>query len=190
MNDMMIMSGPFERFANERDRARKDAQERRIDRTASVRRETIDGVIDQRERDATFKVLARGRGLIERWRFEDAYVDEYLVAFRDRARRARTRRAIHRLARAIREDGAQPVLVISPVLESWDRYHWAPIHAFVERAGAESGFTVLDPLEAWQGDHDPEELRIGGDNLHYSAHGHAVLGAAIAAAIEGRGGGE
>ncbi len=183
MNDMMIMSGPFERYANEADRAQKDAQEALIEREAPVRRETLDGVLAEREREASIKVLARALGLCARWRFEDEYVDEYLVMFRQRDRRARTRQAIGRRGRAIREDGARPVLIISPVLESWDRYHWTRIHDFVRRAGEDAGFTVVDPLSSWQRDHSPEELRIG-DNLHYSENGLRVLASTIASALE------
>lgn len=183
MNDLMIMSGPFERYANEAERADKDAQEALMEREAPVRRETIDGVMEAREREATFKVLARAMGLFARWRFDASYVDEYLVAFRDRERRARARRAILRLGRAARADGARPVLVISPVLESWERYHWEPLHDFVRAAGEEAGFTVVDPLDAWRASHDAAELRIGGDNLHYDRSGHRVLARAVADAV-------
>lgn len=184
MNDMMIMSGPFERYANDEEHARKRAQERLIDREAPVRRETIDGVLAERERDAPIKVLARALGLFERWRFDSSYTDEYLVMFRQRDRRARTRRALSRLGRAIRADHGRPVLVISPVLESWDDYHWAAIHRFVRDAGEHAGFDVVDPLDEWRECHDPEELRIGGDNLHYSPNGLRILGDTIARAIE------
>ncbi len=184
MNDLMIMSGPFERYANDEERARKDAQEARMTREAPVRRETIDAVLERREREASVKVLARALGLWTRWRFDAEYVDEYLVAFRDREQRARVRRALSRLGRAARRDGATSVLVISPVLESWDDYHWRPIHAFVRDAGEDAGFTVVDPLDAWRGEHDPSDLRISGDNLHYDPSGLRVLAGAIAAAVE------
>lgn len=183
MNDVMIMSGPFERFANAQDRARKDAQEAEIERVAPVRRETIDGVLEARERDAGVKVLARALGLFARWRFDDAYVDEYLVMFRDRARRARVRRALSALGSAIREDGALPLLVISPVLEAWDQYHWSAMHAFVREAGEDAGFTLVDPLDSWRALHDPEALRVSGDNLHYDGSGNRALGRTIAEAV-------
>lgn len=183
MNDMMIMSGPFERFANEADRARKDAQEAMVAREAPVRRETIDSVLEERERDAPVKVVARALGLFEHWRFASRYTDEYLVSFRDRARRRATRAALHRLGRAIRREGAAPVLVISPVLESWDDYHWRPIHRFVESAGEAAGFTVIDPLDEWRRAHSPSELRISGDNLHYDGGGLELLGRTVADAV-------
>jgi hypothetical protein len=183
MNDLMIMSGPFERYANDEERARKDAQEALIEREAPVRRETIDGVLAERAREASIKVLARALGLFARWRFDDEYVDEYLVMFRQTEHRLATRRALRRLGRAIGDDGARPILVISPVLESWDRYHWGRIHAFVREAGEEAGFTVVDPLSRWRDEHSPEELRIGGDNLHYSPNGLRVLAQTIAGAL-------
>lgn len=186
MNDLMIMSGPFERYATDAERRGKDAQEALMEREAPVRRETIDGVLETRERDATFKVLARALGLWTRWRFDADYVDEYLVAFRDRERRTRTQRALSRLGRAAREDGARATLVISPVLESWHDYHWRSIHGFVREAAEDAGFTVIDPLDQWREEHDPEELRISGDNLHYDRSGHRVLAGTIAAAMEAR----
>jgi lysophospholipase L1-like esterase len=182
MNDMMIMSGPFERYANRSDRRRKTAQERWIEREAPVRRETIDRVIEDRERDASIKVLARAFGLIERWRFAHDYTDEYLVAFADRERRSNTARAIARLGRAIAADGARPILIVSPVLEAWDDYHWGRVHDFVRRHGERAGFTVIDPIATWR--EDPEALRVSGDNLHYGGYGHQVLAREIAAAIE------
>lgn len=183
MNDVMIMSGPFERYANPADRARKDAQEAHIERVAAVRRETIDGVLEEREREAPIKVLARALGLVERWRFDDAYVDEYLVMFRERDRRTRVRRALNALASDILADGAKPLLLISPVLEAWDDYHWGAIHEWVRETAEDAGFTVIDPLDAWRAAHDPEELRISGDNLHYDGSGNRVLGRTIADAV-------
>lgn len=179
MNDLMVMSGPFERFANERDRARKTAQERMIARAAPMRRETIDAVLEEREREASVKVLARAMGTWTRWR--TPYVDEYLISFRDRARRARTERAIAALGRAIAADDARGVFVISPVLESWDDYPWQPIHAWARRHATAAGFTVVDPIERWRDTQDPADMRI--DNLHYDPSGNALLAAAIARAI-------
>lgn len=184
MNDIMIMSGPFEHFATGADRARKDAQDAFLEREAPVRRETIDWVIEERERDATFRVLARALGVWERARFEDDYVDEYLLFAREEDRLARVRAALARLGGAIRADGAIPILAISPVLEAWDRYRWSALHAFVREAGESAGFRVLDPIEAWRESEDPEVLRIGGDNLHYGRRGNRIFGRTIARAIE------
>jgi lysophospholipase L1-like esterase len=183
MNDLLIMSGPFEHFANAEERRRKDAQWDFLNRAAPVRRETLERVLEEDEERARIRVLARARTLYLRWRFDEEYVDEYLASHADRDRRRRAQRALARLGREIRAHGATPVLVISPVLESWDRYHWEPIHRFVRRAGQQAGFRVLDPLEAWRNEHDPADLRVSGDNLHYDAEGHRVPGRAIAAAV-------
>lgn len=184
MNDMMIMSGPFERYATGADRARKDAQDALFEREAPVRRETIDWVLEQDERAATFRVLARAIGIWERARFADHYVDEYLLVGRDAERRERVRASLARLGSAIREDGALPMLAISPVLESWERYRWTELHAFVRGAAEDAGFRVLDPIENWRASEHPEVLRIGGDNLHYGRRGNAIFGRTIARAIE------
>lgn len=183
MNDMLIMSGPFERFATGADRAEKDAQDAFFEREAPVRRETIDDVVSRRERDATFRLLARALGVWERWRFADHYVDEYLIVADDQARRERTRAALSRLGAAIRADGAVPVLLVSPVLEEWEHYRWSALHDFVRDAGEDAGFRVHDPLDAWRREHDASELRMGSDNLHYGQTGSRIFGAVIADAV-------
>lgn len=183
MNDMMIMSGPFERYATDEERAQKDAQEALMAREAPVRRETIDAVLEERERNASLRIVARALGIWERWRFDRSYTDEYLVAFRDPPRRARTRAALQRLGAALRADHARGVLVISPVLEAWDDYHWHAIHDFVRQEAEAAGFIVVDPLESWRGAHTPDEMRVGGDNLHYDESGARVMGSVIADAV-------
>lgn len=183
MNDLMIMSGPFERYATGEDRARKDAQDLFFEREAPVRRETIDDVIGRRERESSIRILARAWGVWERWRFEDEYVDEYLILGEDEARRERTQRALARLGSAIREDGATPILFVSPILESWDRYRWDHLHTFVREAGEAAGFVVHDPLALWCAEHDAETMRIGSDNLHYGRRGNRIFGEAIAGAV-------
>lgn len=183
MNDLMIMSGPFERFASPADRARKDAQEATIEREAPLRRETLDGELDRRERESSVRLLARALGIWERRSFDASYVDEYLVVARDEARWRRAGRALERLGRAIRDDGARAVFVISPVLESWERYRWSELHARVGATAEAAGFVVVDPIEEWRGVHDPVELRSPGDNLHYGRAGNRVLGETIATAV-------
>jgi lysophospholipase L1-like esterase len=183
MNDMAIMSGPFERFATGADRAAKDAQDAFFEREAPVRRETIDDVIARRERDATFRLLARALGVWERWRFADHYVDEYLIVADDPERRARTSAALSRLGAAIRADGAVPVLFVSPVLEEWDAYRGSGLHDFVRGAGEEAGFRVHDPLETFRSSHAASELRMGSDNLHYGRTGSRIFGGVIADAV-------
>ncbi len=187
MNDMMIMSGPFERFATEEERAQKDRQEAMVARVAPVRRETLDDVLARREDEAPSRLLARAFGLYERWRFDDRYVDEYLVAFDDAPSRARSDAAIAQLGAAIAADGARGVFVISPVLERWDDYRWGAIRDHVRARAAEAGLEVVDPLEAWRGSRSPGDLRISGDNLHYASGGSEAMAEVIAGALEGEG---
>lgn len=183
MNDMQIMSGPFERYASGADRAEKDAQDAMFERVAPVRRETIDDVIARRERDATFRLLARALGIWERWRFEDHYVDEILIAFDDEARRTRVRDALERLGAAIRADGATPVLFVSPVLDDWEHYRWSRVADFVRGAAEHAGFAVHDPLDAYRREHVASELRSGSDDLHYGRTGSRIFAGLIAEAV-------
>lgn len=183
LNDLFIASGPYGRFATEEEAAQKDAQDRFFDRVARVRRETLDSVARAEESDATFTIFARLRAIVRRATFDDNYVDEYTIASADEASLTRMRAGLGRLGRAIRDDGATPVLVISPMLEAWDRYPWAPLHEVVREAGEAAGFSVHDPLDAWRGSERPEDLRSPGDNLHYSARGNRVLARFVADAV-------
>ncbi|MCA9604292.1 MAG: SGNH/GDSL hydrolase family protein [Myxococcales bacterium] len=183
LNDLFMASGPWGRFATDEERTLKDAQDAMFDRVARVRRETIDGVAQTEESEATFKIFARIRALLRRATFDDHYVDEYLIAFDDAARRERMRTAIERLGRAVDADGATAVLVISPMLEDWGRYRWSAIHGFVREAGEAVGFTVVDPLDGWRGHVRPEDLRSPGDALHYGPAGNRALADVVAQAI-------
>jgi lysophospholipase L1-like esterase len=183
MNDMMIMSGPFEHWSTPHEQERKRAQERYLERVAPVRRETIDSVLADRERGSTLRLLSRALGIFERWQFDRHYDDEYLAVARDAERVASMRRAFERFGAAVRADGAQGIVVISPVLEAWDDYHWRAIHTEVSRAARQSHLRIIDPLDRWRADHRPEDLRISGDNLHYGEHGNEVLAGEIADAV-------
>lgn len=183
MNDLMIMSGPYGRFATDEEEAIKDAQDAMFASRAPVRRETLDDVIDRRERESSFRLLARALGMWERFRFESAYVDEYLLLAEDEARWERFAAALQRLGDAVRADGATPILVISPVLERWDDYRWTMLHARVHAAAEAAGFSVSDPLDDWRAEHDVERLRMGSDNLHYGRTGARVMGETIADAV-------
>lgn len=183
MNDLLIMSGPYGRFADGDELAIKDAQDAMFARVAPVRRETIDELNDRSEREASWRLLARLRGVWDRWRLESSYVDEYLIVADDPARRARLMAALDRMGSAIRSDGAIPVLVISPVLERWDDYRWRGLHRIVADAGERARFAVRDPLDELRADHDADELRSGSDNLHYGRTGSRIFGARIADAV-------
>lgn len=183
MNDLMIMSGPYGRFASPDALALKDAQDAMFAERAPVRRETIDDVTDRREREASFRLLARALGLWDRWRLETAYVDEYLILAEDPSRIARMREAVVRFGDAVRADGAAPIVVISPVLERWDDYRWDALHAAVREAGEAANVAVIDPLDAFRSVHTADELRMGSDNLHYGRTGSRVMGEVIADAV-------
>lgn len=185
MNDFFVMSGPFERLAEGAQRARKDAQDAFFEEVAPIRRETIDGVAEQAERDATFRLLARAQGQFVRWRFESNYTDEYLVAFSEPAMRERVQTSIARLGASIHADGARAILVVSPILERWDDYRWSALSEFVASDATRAGFEVVEPLDAWREEGiDPEELRMGRDNLHYGRRGNRRLARIIADHIQ------
>jgi hypothetical protein len=74
-------------------------------------------------------------------------------------------------------------LVVSPVLEAWERYPWAPVHAQVAAWARAAGFLVHDPLPEWRRTDRPEALRLPGDPLHYGPTGNERLGRFIAAAL-------
>ena len=186
MNDLFIMSGPFERHAVGAQRARKDAQDLFFERVAPVRRETIDAVAEQAEREATFRLLARAQGQWVRFRFESNYTDEYLVAFEEAPMRVHVEEGIAQLGARIQADGARAILVVSPILERWEDYRWSALHAWVDGEATRAGFEVIEPLDAWREEGvDPEELRMGRDNLHYGRRGNRRLAQVIADHIEG-----
>lgn len=183
MNDMMIMSGPYNRYADETERRRKEAQDEMFGRVAPVRRETIDEVNRRDEASSTFKLFAKARTLWRRAALASSYVDEYTVAAADAERVATLERALERLSSAIEADRARGVLVISPVLESWDRYHWSATHETLSELGEAAGFIVVDPIERWRTSHDSRRLRFPGDNLHYNPRGNALLADVVAEQI-------
>lgn len=180
MNDMLTMSGPFEEWATEAEHARKDDQERYLDRVAPIRRETIDAIVARHEEQAILRIAARAWGIVERWSFDRNYDDQYLVMARSEERRRPSLEAIGRLGAA---GPAKRLFVISPVLESFRDYHWRPIHDLVREAAERAGFVVLDPLDAWRGVHDESDMRVSGDNLHYDESGNRIFGSEIAEAI-------
>lgn len=189
MNDAMLMSGPYNRFATPEEAARKDAQDALWDRLAPVRAETLDAVAEREESSARFTLLAHLRWRLRASLYESApaYQDEYLLSHAQPDRAARVRSALARLGADLREDGARGLLVLSPVLRSWPRYHWSALHAQVARWAREAGLLVADPWPEWQRSERAERLRLPGDSLHYGPRGNAVFGGFIARALRSRG---
>lgn len=175
LNDVLIMSGPYNAWATPGDELRKDAQTAWLDRVAPLRAETLDAVAERDARDAWWKSLARLRALLRERTYEHSsdYTDELLVAYAEHPRVTRMRESLRRLADAIHADGARAHLVISPVLRAWDTYHWDTIHALVATSARDAGFTVHDPRGEWRGVARAEDLRI--DSLHFGEHGTQVL---------------
>lgn len=185
LNDVLIMSGPYNAWGTPADARRKDAQDAWLDRAAPLRAETLDAVAEREARDAWWKSFARLRALLRSATFERSarYTDELLLAYADEARVATMRASLRALGAAIRADGASAHLVISPVLRSWQSidgptYHWNAVHALVARSAREAGFTVHDPLAQWRSEHRAEDLRI--DSLHFGDHGTRVLAKYVA----------
>lgn len=185
LNDVLIMSGPYNAWADEHDAARKRDQDALLERLAPVRAETVEHVMSKREEQALFTLLARARTRVRTATYHSSrgYTDELLVMYDQPEAWGRVEGALRGLGAAIQADGARPWLAISPVLREWERYRWSDIHDRVAGVAAEAGFTVIDPLPRWRGQRAPEELRFYGDSLHYSADGNRALAEVIAEAM-------
>jgi lysophospholipase L1-like esterase len=183
LNDVLIMSGPYNAWGAPADARRKDAQDAWLERAAPLRAETLDAVAEREGRDAWWKSFARLRALLRGATYERSarYTDELLLAYADAPRVAKMRASLRRLGAAIRADGASAQLVISPVLRTWDTYHWDAIHALVGRAAREAGFVVHDPLPEWRDTQRAEDLRL--DSLHFGERGTRVLARYVAARL-------
>jgi len=183
LNDVLIMSGPYNAWATPDDAQRKDAQTAWLDRVAALRAETLDAITERDARDAAWKSLARLRALLRERTYElsSDYTDELLVAYADVPRVTRMRDSLRRLAAAIHADGARAHLVIAPVLRAWDTYHWDAIHALVAASARDAGFSVHDPRSEWRGVERAEDLRI--DSLHFGEHGTQLLAKYLAARL-------
>ena len=186
LNDAMIVSGPYGRFATAEEKARKDAQDALWDRLAPVRAETLDTRAAEDERAATFRLLSRARWWLRARTYEQSsdYTDEMLLSHADPERAERGQRALAALGAMLRSDGVQAHLFISPVLRSWGRYPWRRVHEQIAAYGRAAGFTVHDPLDAWLRAERPEALRILDDPVHYGPHGNDRFGRFIAARLQ------
>ncbi len=185
INDVMIMSGPFNRYATPEEMRRKDEQDAFFDRVAPVRAETLEGLGQREEEGASLRWVARARSAwrVQRHQRSADYRDEYTVMYALPDRVARVAEGLRALGDAVRADGATGHLVISPVLRDWSHYHWQAAHALVAAAGRAAGFTVHDPLDEWRASTRPEALRLPGDALHYRGDGNRVLGRYVARVV-------
>ncbi len=186
LNDAMIMSGPYNRYATPEEARRKDAQDAWFDRVAPVRAETLEAIGRRDESAATLHLIARARAVLRAATYARSavYTDEYLLSYGRPEAQARLRESLRAIAAAAAVDGVRTHLVISPVLRSWERYHWGAVHARVAAEGRAAGFMVHDPLPVWRARGvRAEDLRLPGDSLHYGPSGSAVLGRYIAAAL-------
>ncbi len=185
LNDLFVQSGPFQIHADAEARAAWAAERAAFDRQAPLRNETVNQLWWEERRGDGLQVAAALRHSL-RWHrlftMPGGYIDEVLLAARDPARIARLHSDLLALGQAIRDDGAQPVLVISPGLYWWHRYQWTEVHDAVRQGAEAAGFRVVEPLEAWRGE-DPTPFRFPGDNLHYTEHGTERLAAVIATAL-------
>ena len=183
LNDVMIASGPFNKWATPDELRAKDDQDALVEKLAPVREETLEELSRREEEHATFRLFARARTIwrVRRYERDPAYTDEYLLMYGQKDRFDRMTGALARLADDVRKDGAAAHLVISPMLRSWNIYHWSAIHDRVADAARASGFVVHDPLEALRAAHRETDVRI--DSLHYNAAGTATLASFIARSV-------
>ena len=180
LNDVMIMSGPFNRYATVAEARLKDEQDRYLEGVAPIRAETLDRTAREDERASAWKSLSRLRAMFQGWFYAASadYTDEYLIMYGRPDRVRRMERALAELGASIRATGAAAHLVVSPILRGWDNYRWRAIHAQVAAVGVAMGFVVHDPITDWMAEEDPE--RMGWDSLHYSRYGNTVLARSIA----------
>ncbi len=186
MNDVMIMSGPYNRFATPDEAARKDAQDLLLDRLAPVRAETLDDVATRAVEASSFHLFERTRWTLRRALYDRSrdYRDEYTVLFAEPVHRAHLAAAIAQLGHAVATSHARAHFVISPVLRDFAHYHYRDIHDWVAARARDAGFVVHDPLERFVASESANALRLPGDSLHYNEHGQRTFGAFIANAIE------
>ncbi|MCB9745002.1 MAG: hypothetical protein H6740_20590 [Alphaproteobacteria bacterium] len=177
LNDLLTMSGPFQVYADEGQRAAYAEERAWLEAAAPLRNESVSRLWFEARRGEGSQLLA---ALAHAWRWHrlftlpGGYIDELLLSAREPARVARMRGAMSQLGADLEADGVQGVLLISPALYWWHDYKWGELHALAREAGEAAGFVVLDPITAWAGE-DPTALRFPGDNLHYTPEGVARL---------------
>jgi lysophospholipase L1-like esterase len=185
LNDAMIVSGPYHRFATPEELEREKAQAALWDRLARQRAETLDVLAAEDERAATFRLLSHAWWWWKARRYDESpgYTDEILLSHAQPESKARVRDALVSLAAAIRADGARAHLFISPVLRAWDAYRWGEVHAQVAAWAGAAGFSVHDPLPEWKRTEHAGALQLPGDPLHYGPLGNERFGRYIAARV-------
>ncbi|CAN5582015.1 hypothetical protein BH09MYX1_BH09MYX1_48210 [soil metagenome] len=183
LNDVFIASGPFNKWATPHELRVKEDQEALADALAPVREETIENLSQHEEEHATFHLFARARTVwrVRRYEHDPAYTDNYLLLYGQKDLFAKTSNALAQLAADLREDGATPHLVISPIIRSWSAYHWSGIHEQVADAARAAGFAVHDPFETLRASYSEQQVRV--DSLHFNAAGTTALAAFIASKV-------
>ena len=186
LNDVFIASGPFNKWATPEEARAKDDQDALVEKLAPVREETIEDLSRREEEHAALRLFARARTVwrVRRYEHDPAYTDEYLLLYAQKDEFDRMSGALARLATDAKADGAKAHLVVSPILRSWDGYHWTSIHDRVAGAARAAGFVVLDPLASLRASHRERDIRT--DSLHYNASGTSALAAIIARDLEKR----
>lgn len=183
MNDVFIASGPFNKWATPAELRAKDEQDALVEKLAPVREETIEDLSRREEEHAFSRLFARARTIwrVRRYEQDPAYTDEYLLLYGQKDEFDRMSAALGRLAADVREDGAAAHLVLSPMLRSWDHYHWSGLEERVAESARAAGFVVHDPLATLRATHRERDVRL--DSLHYNATGTEAIAAFIARSL-------
>ncbi len=186
LNDAFIASGPFNQWATPEELRAKADQDALVEQLAPVREETIEDRSRREEEHAVSRLFARARTVwrVGRYEQDPAYTDEYVLLYGQKKNFDRMSGALARLAGDILGDGAAAHLVISPILRSWDHYHWSGIHDRVAEDARTAGFVVHDPLAALRTSYREREVRI--DSVHYNAHGTDALAAFVARELQAK----
>lgn len=95
------------------------------------------------------------------------------------------RAALSQIARDARAANAQPLVLILPAIQDWERYPFTAIHEKVAGYCAEQGIAVADLLEAFRAAPTPwKELRVGPNDEHPNAAGHEIIAREALAALD------
>ena len=95
------------------------------------------------------------------------------------------RAALSDIAETARSANARVLVLILPAIQDWRTYPFAPIHEKVATYCAEQGIPVADLLDAFRS--APlswKELRVGPNDDHPNAEGHAIIAKQALAALD------